>query len=332
MNYRYLLRRTAFQALTLHPTRQLSTLRPSSRVTSLLHPSAKSSVQLSRSFHYSRAWLAEEDKEKSAAEEGAASPAEVETADETVTTEPSPSEQEEIVEESIVEPEVADAAHEEASATSQQHQQEVEPQSQSWTDSARDLASSTAASASRIAQTARAQFPPTPSRGPSGASRVDAPPSKILYIGNLFFEVTAPQIESEFARHGRIVNVRVVTDPRGLSKGFAYVEFEQQSEADAAVRELDQKVFEGRRMAVQYHVRRERADRPQGGPSGGREFATPRGAKDGGSVRGAGNAPGKTLFIGNMSYQMSDKDLNGMSPVSKILIPPHHHYRCEDYD
>ena len=43
-------------------------------------------------------------------------------------------------------------------------------------------------------------------------------------------------------------------------------------------------------MAVQYHVRRDTkraSDRPA-------------------------NPPSKTLFIGNMSYQMSDRDLNGM--------------------
>ena len=95
-----------------------------------------------------------------------------------------------------------------------------------------------------------------------------------------------------------------------MSKGFAYVEFENQDAADAAVRELDQKVFQGRRMAVQYHVKRE-PKRFGGGRDGGREA--------GGAVGGVGgiggerraNAPSKTLFIGNMSYQMSDRDLNG---------------------
>lgn len=39
---------------------------------------------------------------------------------------------------------------------------------------------------------------------------------------------------------------------------FAYIEFENLDAAERAVRELDQKVFQGRRMAVQYHVRRGR--------------------------------------------------------------------------
>ena len=63
------------------------------------------------------------------------------------------------------------------------------------------------------------------------------------------------------------------------------------------VRELDQKVFQGRRMAVQYHVQKERTAGARGTIMDRREP----------------QPPSKTLFIGNMSYQMSDRDLNGKS-------------------
>jgi RNA recognition motif-containing protein len=118
---------------------------------------------------------------------------------------------------------------------------------------------------------------------------------KILYVGNLFFEVTTPEMEAEFGRYGEIVNCRIVRDAQGLSKGFGYVEYTNSEDAKTAIRELDQKVFQGRRLAVQEHVRREKVDRI-GRPD-------PR-------MRGP-SAPSKTLFIGNLSYQMSDRDLNG---------------------
>jgi hypothetical protein len=121
------------------------------------------------------------------------------------------------------------------------------------------------------------------------------PPTKILYVGNLFFEVTAPQLEAEFAKYGEVTNSRVITDNRGLSKGFAYLEFANQESANDALNALDQKVFQGRRLSVQFHKRRTPAGRE-------RENRTSQGSA----------TPSKTLFIGNMSYQMSDKDLNGM--------------------
>lgn len=46
-----------------------------------------------------------------------------------------------------------------------------------------------------------------------------AAPNKILYVGNLFFEVTAAQLEREFQRFGKIVGTKIVSDQRGLSKG-----------------------------------------------------------------------------------------------------------------
>jgi len=62
--------------------------------------------------------------------------------------------------------------------------------------------------------------------------------------------------------------------------------------------------LQGRRMAVQYHVRREAGQRRGGGEFGATRKPAP---------------PSKTLFIGNMSYQMSDRDLNGMLCCYAVL-------------
>jgi len=54
---------------------------------------------------------------------------------------------------------------------------------------------------------------------------------------------------------------------------------------------MNQQVFEGRRMTVQYHKKREQT-----------RLDVPRQQAE----------PSKTLFIGNMSFEMSDKDLNNL--------------------
>ena len=267
-------------------TRQLSTLRPSFTPRIALLQTSKPS--LSRSFYQSRIWRAEEDENKL-------------------------EEAQEAMEESTEAAEVAEdaaaaaeeAATDAAAATSEPELQEAQEVAEGERSIAAEAASSAAAAATTAAATSfaappeprqrlqeNARFPPD--RRDAGGSAAGAP-TRILYIGNLFFEVTAAQLEAEFGRIGTILNSRVVTDTRGLSKGFGYVEFAEQSAADRAVQELDQKAFQGRRMAVQYHVARDRA-------------AT----RGGGGPRSA-SVPSKTLFIGNMSYQMSDKDLNGMS-------------------
>lgn len=195
---------------------------------------------------------------------------------------------------------VSDVAAKTAQAVgefTQQPQEKAQDAASEVSEQAQSAASSVAQATRNTARSARnavnERFPSSP-----------APASKILYVGNLFFEVTAPQLEAEFGKYGEIANSRVVTDNRGLSKGFAYIEMSNQKEADAAIAALNQHPFQGRRMSVQYHRRRNpgNGDNPNAGHD---------------------NKPSKTLFIGNMSYQMSDRDLNGKETSSMLKVDPY---------
>ncbi|KAJ8603901.1 hypothetical protein MRB53_042036 [Persea americana] len=140
--------------------------------------------------------------------------------------------------------------------------------------------------------------PGSRSTGSRFHAREPAPPNTNLYIGNLFFEVTEAKLAEYFGRYGPIKSTKIVFDGRGLSKGYGYVEYEDLKSAEEAVANLDTSVLEGRRISVQYAVHKERSPRP--------DF-------------GAKNPPTKTLFIGNMSYEMSDKDLNELfRPVKDV--------------
>lgn len=47
----------------------------------------------------------------------------------------------------------------------------------------------------------------------------DAPPNNVVYVGNLYYEVTADQVKRVFSRFGEIENVKLIFDNRGLSRG-----------------------------------------------------------------------------------------------------------------
>ena len=179
---------------------------------------------------------------------------------------------------------VSQKASELAESTKQSIPQQAQEYVSNATEQAQDALSSVSQTAQNVVSGARDRAMNFSHTNP----REGSDKSRILYIGNLFFEVTAPQLEQEMARFGEVTNSRIVTDNRGLSKGFGYIQFARQEAADAAVESMNQKVFQGRRMAVQYHKRKERVREPI-----------------------APKPPSKTLFIGNMSYQMSDRDLNG---------------------
>lgn len=53
------------------------------------------------------------------------------------------------------------------------------------------------------------------------APRQEAGPSKSLYIGNLYFEVTEQTLRKEFERFGPVASTKIIFDARGLSKGYA---------------------------------------------------------------------------------------------------------------
>ncbi|CAK4031519.1 RNA-binding domain-containing [Lecanosticta acicola] len=288
----FALRRAAARAVFTQPVRQLSTLRQTQSRASTLQLEKPT---LYRSLHQSLRWRAEE--ERKPAEQAEASPAEAETSGETVTTEPSTEEQKEIREKSVAEPTIVESVKETAESVREQAQEKAQEAAEGTQSTASNVAEkaqeavsgaaqSIQNAASQVAQQARDRFPPRDALNPGSPES-----GKILYVGNLFFEVTTSQLESEFARFGQITNVRIVTDSRGMSKGFGYVEFSSQESAARAAQELNQATFQGRRMAVQFHVRRE----PRAGTSN-RPISP----------------PSKTLFIGNMSYQMSDRDLNDL--------------------
>ena len=200
----------------------------------------------------------------------------------------------EIVEKSIATPEVADAAEE---SSSQQSTTEA------VTEKAQEFASAAVDTVRNVVSSRSA------SRGPD---HVAVSPST-LYIGNVSFDATADQIKAHFSKFGQILKSRMVTDGRGLSKGFGFVEFANEDDAQRAIEEQNNRPFQGREMVVQIHQPGSSAASRSGADAFGR-------ASRRAPVM---TGPTSTLFIGNMSYQMSDRDLNGAEQQLYVT----HHFR-----
>lgn len=45
------------------------------------------------------------------------------------------------------------------------------------------------------------------------------PPKETIYVGNLFFDVTASDLRTKFEQYGMVESTKIITDMRGLSKG-----------------------------------------------------------------------------------------------------------------
>jgi RNA recognition motif-containing protein len=103
---------------------------------------------------------------------------------------------------------------------------------------------------------------------PSGGRGEERNLSKKLYVGNLSFSSTEGEIRAAFESHGGVDSVNVITDREtGRSRGFAFVEMEDASAAEAAVRALDGSDLGGRTLKVNEAKDRER----RGGGGYGRD-------------------------------------------------------------
>ncbi len=74
---------------------------------------------------------------------------------------------------------------------------------------------------------------------------------KKLFVGNLPYNTTEDELTELFAEHGELVSVKVITDRQtGRSKGIAFVEYAEESAADAAIEALHESEMGGRNMIV----------------------------------------------------------------------------------
>jgi len=85
-----------------------------------------------------------------------------------------------------------------------------------------------------------------------------------LYVGNLSYSTMEHQLRDAFAAHGEVVSASVVIDRMsGQSRGFGFVEYSSEEEANRAIEAMDGFMLDGRPLRV--NPARER----QGGGGGG---------------------------------------------------------------
>ncbi len=83
-----------------------------------------------------------------------------------------------------------------------------------------------------------------------------------LYVGNLSWQSTEADLTELFAAHGTVDSASIITDRNtGRSKGFGFVEMNNNSEAEAAIKALDDTELGGRNIKV--NEARPREDRPR---------------------------------------------------------------------
>ncbi len=82
-----------------------------------------------------------------------------------------------------------------------------------------------------------------------------------IYVGNLTYDVTENDLRDLFGEYGTVSKVNVINDKMtGKSKGFAFVEMENDANGQKAIDELNNADLQGRNLKV--NLARPRTERP----------------------------------------------------------------------
>jgi RNA recognition motif-containing protein len=88
-----------------------------------------------------------------------------------------------------------------------------------------------------------------------------------IYVGNLAYGVSQNELQEIFSAYGHVQSANLITDQfTGESKGFGFVEMTSNSEADKAIKALNDTPLKGRNLKV--NQAKPRSD----SPSRGRRF------------------------------------------------------------
>ncbi len=115
---------------------------------------------------------------------------------------------------------------------------------------------------------------------------------KNIFVGNLNFNATEEAVRSLFERYGAVNSARIMTDREtGRSRGFAFVEMENENEADQAISALNGYTMDGRALNV--NEARPKPERSFGGGAGGGGGRFAGGGGGGGGRRPGGGGGGR---------------------------------------
>ena len=128
-----------------------------------------------------------------------------------------------------------------------------------------------------------------------------------IYVGNLSWTMTDDDLMNLFTQYGTVSSAKILKDKmNGRSKGFGFVEMEDDEAAKTAIANLNETEVQGRKLIVNESQPRQEGDRPKrsfgGGGGGGYKKSGGYGGGGGRSGGGGGYGGGGNRGGGGGGY------------------------------
>ncbi|XP_009881647.1 PREDICTED: nucleolin [Charadrius vociferus] len=131
--------------------------------------------------------------------------------------------------------------------------------------------------------------------------------ARTLFVKNLPYRLTEEEMKDVFEN---AVEIRIVMNKEGNSKGMAYIEFKTEAEANKALEEKQGAEIDGRAMVIDFTGEKSHQDHQKGG----------------------GERESKTLIVNNLSYAASEETLQDLfKKASSIKMPQNNQGRPKGY-
>jgi RNA recognition motif-containing protein len=109
-----------------------------------------------------------------------------------------------------------------------------------------------------------------------------------IYVGNLSWSMTDDDLSNLFSQYGAVTSAKILKEKNtGRSKGFGFVEMEDDEAAKTAIATLNESEVQGRKLIVN-----ESQPRPEGSGGGGYKKSSGGGGYGGGRSSGGGYGSG----------------------------------------
>lgn len=158
-------------------------------------------------------------------------------------------------------------------------------------------------------------------------------PQKTLYVGNLPEDFTVEQLQETFGKIGTVKASKILLNKEGKSREYGFVEFEDETDLQKAVDQLNNTEIGGKAVKVEVSNSKGRRRYPRNGFRGRRGgFRGRRGGFRGGfRGRRSTRKPQKdrplsttTLFVRNLPFSTTDEELlklfESFSPISANVV------------
>ncbi|KFZ56261.1 Nucleolin, partial [Podiceps cristatus] len=131
--------------------------------------------------------------------------------------------------------------------------------------------------------------------------------ARTLFVKNLPYRLTEDEMRDVFEN---ALEIRIVTNKEGNSKGMAYIEFKTEADADKALEEKQGTEVDGRAMVIDFLGEKSHQDHQKGG----------------------GERESKTLVVNNLAYAASEETLQELfKKASSIKMPQTNQGRPKGY-